>query len=761
MRRFLIRSIHILLPLTLLFAAVTTRVIEPRFLEQFKVLWFDQLNVRFPRQYDPNSGVRIVDIDDESLRRLGQWPWPRTKLAALVYQLRQAGAAVVTFDIVFAEADRTSPQTVVKDWPDIPEFAALREQISKMPDHDQAFAEYIKAVGGIVTGFVLTGSGTATPPVQRGNFAFSSADATDNPRNYVFKYPRAIPNLRIFEEAADGNGNFNVLPDLDGLIRRVPLVAGLQAGVSGNDEDPLYPLISIEALRVVQGAKTMKIKLSGGSGEESFGERTGIDSIKVGHFEIPTDRRGRMWVYYSGRQQERYLPVWKVLEGSADKTLLDGHIILVGASAAGLLDLRSTPIDSALPGVEVHAEIIEQILTGQYLIEPDWFLGAELAFIVGLGLVLIVLLPRLGAVICAVIGSVAVATVVGLSVYAYLDLNWLIEPWSSSGAVLAIYLSASLISYIRTESERKQVRGAFAQYLSPALVEQLAEEPDRLKLGGETKEMSFLFCDVRGFTAISETFKSNPQGLTILINRLLTPLTNEILSRQGTIDKYMGDCIMAFWNAPLDDAEHAVHSCHAVLAMFEALDVLNEERRLEDEAAGRKHLPLNVGAGINTGECVVGNMGSAQRFDYSVLGDPVNLAARLESQSKNYGVKIVLGPKTEAEAAKAGFATLELDLIQVKGQSVGVSIHCLLGDAEFATTPEFIAVKEKHREFIEHYRSQRWDAADASMVTCRGLSGGLALALDELYDLYRERIDEYRENPPPIDWDGVFVATTK
>ena len=239
----------------------------------------------------------------------------------------------------------------------------------------------------------------------------------------------------------------------------------------------------------------MKIKLSGGSGEESFGERTGIDSIKVGHFEIPTDRRGRMWVYYSGRQQERYLPVWKVLDGSADKTLLDGHIILVGASAAGLLDLRSTPIDSALPGVEVHAEIIEQILTGQYLIEPDWFPGAELAFIVGLGLVLIVLLPRLGAVICAVIGSVAVATVVGLSVYAYLDLNWLIEPWSSSGAVLAIYLSASLISYIRTESERKQVRGAFAQYLSPALVEQLAEEPDRLKLGGETKEMSFLFCD--------------------------------------------------------------------------------------------------------------------------------------------------------------------------------------------------------------------------------------------------------------------------
>jgi adenylate cyclase len=272
--------------------------------------------------------------------------------------------------------------------------------------------------------------------------------------------------------------------------------------------------------------------------------------------------------------------------------------------------------------------------------------------------------------------------------------------------------------------------------------------------------MTFLFCDVRGFTAISETFKSNPHGLTTLINRLLTPLTNVILSNDGTIDKYMGDCIMAFWNAPLDVEHHPVKACESALKMFDELDILNEARRLEDEEAGVPHLPLVVGTGINTGECVVGNMGSDQRFDYSVLGDPVNLAARLESQSKNYGVKIVLGPKTAAAAADR-FATLELDLIQVKGQSVGVDIHCLVGDAAFGANPDFIALKTRHREFLGLYRSRHWDEAEELMKSCREMAREQNLDLGVLYDLYADRIGNHREAPPPADWDGVFIATDK
>ncbi len=750
MRRILLRSVHIVLPMILLAAAIVFRVAEPDMLQRQKVIVFDTFNQWFPRAYNPDIPVRIVDIDDESLERIGQWPWPRTRLAELLDRLARANAAVVAFDIVFAEPDRTSPRNVVDAWPTGPAHESLRQQVRALPDHDQIFANRIEAFGRVVTGFVLTGGAAPRLPVQKGNFAHSSADPDDHPSKYVLRYPGAVANLKIFEDAAAGNGNFNVLPEIDGLIRRVPLVIGFQRNDDSGSLDRLYPLISVEVLRVVQGAKTMKIKLSGASGEASLGQNTGFSSIQIGQFEVPTDNAGRMWVHYSGHRAKRYLPAWKVLDGSADLSLLDSQIVLVGASAAGLLDLRSTPLDRAVPGVEVHAEIIEQVLEGQYLVQPDWAFGAELSFMDAIGLVLIFLLPGLGAVWCAAIGSIAVAAVCGGAVYAYTDLQLLLDPVYPSLAVLGIYLSGSLISYIRTETERRQVRGAFAQYLSPALVEQLVADPEKLALGGETKEMTFLFCDVRGFTAISETFKSNPHGLTTLINRLLTPLTNVILSNNGTIDKYMGDCIMAFWNAPLDVAEHPLNACDSALKMFEELDVLNEARRLEDEAAGVEHLPLVVGAGINTGECVVGNMGSDQRFDYSVLGDPVNLAARLESQSKNYGVKIVLGPKTAAEAA-GHYATLEIDLIQVKGQSVGVGIHCLLGDAAFAAAPGFAALQAPHREFIALYRSQHWDDAGKSMAACRKLAQEQALNLDILYDLYRDRIAYNREVPPPVD----------
>ena len=368
-----------------------------------------------------------------------------------------------------------------------------------------------------------------------------------------------------------------------------------------------------------------------------------------------------------------------------------------------------------------------------------------------------ILIPRLGPILTLSGIVVAGAALVGASWYLYREHLLLIDITYPGIVTMSLYSVLTFANYTREAAEKKQVRGAFAQYLSPALVEQLAENPDQLALGGETKEMTFLFCDVRGFTTISETFKSNPHGLTTLINRLLTPLTDVILSRRGTIDKYMGDCIMAFWNAPLDDDAHPVHACESALAMFAELTVLNAERRAEAAAEGVEFLPLNVGIGINTGECVVGNMGSEQRFDYSVLGDPVNLAARLEGQSKNYGVDIVLGPDT-AHAAADRFATLELDRIAVKGKTEAVDIYCLLGDADIATSAEFIAWKARHEAMIEAFRHQRWDTADSLIAECRALAKG---KMAGFYDLYQERVEVYREVPPPIDWDGVFIATSK
>ena len=448
-------------------------------------------------------------------------------------------------------------------------------------------------------------------------------------------------------------------------------------------ESSLYPAISIEALRVVQGAGTMFIKSSGASGETAFGEKTGISSIKVGQIVVPTDANGRLWVRYAGHQPDRYIPAWKILDGSAEPSLVQDHIVLVGSSAAGLLDLRATPIDPVLPGVEVHAEIIEQILEQDFAGRPDWAVGAEIIYMLAIGLSLVLLLPRFGALACAFAGSFVVAGAVGFSWYAYDVQRLLFDPVYPSVAVLGVYLSSSLINFMCTEAEKRQVRGAFSQYLSPALVEQLAQNPDQLQLGGETKEMTFLFCDVRGFTAISETYKKNPQGLTLLINRFLTPLTDVILACEGTIDKYMGDCIMAFWNAPLDVSNHADHACESALSMFDELELLNKQRSDEAEVEGREFLPLNIGIGVNTGECGVGNMGSKQRFDYSVLGDAVNLASRLEGQSKTYGVRTVVGPETAAQA-DGRFATLELDLIAVKGKEEAVRIFALLGDENYA-----------------------------------------------------------------------------
>ena len=346
----------------------------------------------------------------------------------------------------------------------------------------------------------------------------------------------------------------------------------------------------------------------------------------------------------------------------------------------------------------------------------------------------------------------------GLGYYSWIEysvnLN-LVDPTYPGITTFALYTLMTFMGYTKTAAEKKQVRGAFGQYLSPALVEQLAEEPDRLQLGGEMKEMTLLFADIRGFTTVSKQFKDGPQGLTTLINRFLTPMTDMILARNGTIDKYMGDCIMAFWNAPLDDAEHGRHACDSALAMFGELDTLNATIKAERESAGELFRPINIGIGLNSGECCVGNMGSGQRFDYSVLGDTVNLAARLEGQSKNYGVGIVIGEATRDEAPQ--HASLELDLIKVKGKEEAVRIFSLLGDAAYRESAEFAALEDRHAAMLAAYRGQEWARARQLLAECRELDG----TLDTLYDLYAERLDDFEAHPPGAEWDGVFVATSK
>lgn len=893
------QALHVIIPITVLGILLGLRIADPGIMQQLRWLTFDTYQRLAPRAYDPDLPVKIIDIDDESLERLGQWPWPRILLARLIEKLASAGAAAIAFDMVFAEPDRSSPEQTLNLWPPTDEVLALRSNLASLPSHDELFTTSVSAIP-VVAGFVLTQTPTERTPAKKGTFAI----AGDDPRPFVLGYRGAVTNLQKIENAATGNGAFNSTPEADLVIRRVPLVLKL------NEE--LYPSLAAEALRVAQGAKTYIIKSSGASATTAFGEHTGIDSIKIGQFEVRTDGSGRLFLHYTPSLADRYIPAWKVFEEKINPTQIAGKILFVGTSAAGLHDLRATSLQRAVPGVEVHAQLLEQMLTGEFLERPSFATGAEIIYMLVLGIILIVILKLFGAILSLIAGCMATAVVLYGSWYLFNSHGWLVDPVTPSLMIFVVFLTTTVISYLISESQRRFVRDAFSRYLSPVVVEQVAKDPDKLQLGGEQKIMTVLFSDIRGFTTISEHFKDDPQGLTSLINRFLTPMTDVVLAQNGTIDKYMGDALMAFWNAPLDDDKHAEHACRAALAMGGALERLNDELRnekvlettqtqaktgpnlsdsmtqstqnhgneeelpnVDKESSGasselmqkaqsgipaaqyrlgkayrdggvveqnlekaaqwfkaaaeqgyakaQRHLgtcyatgrgvakdrvraimwltlaareglvtaemslldvlrsatpeerneaeqkarawvplrpvdqkfELRIGIGISTGHCVVGNVGSMRRFDYSALGDTVNLASRLEGQTKTYGVGIIISEATRALVPD--FACLELDLIAVKGKEEAVRIFGLFGLPEVSQNNAFKALEQTHNQMLALYRNQNWKQARILMEECAEIDP----TLNPLYDVYRDRIGHYEHHPPGRNWDGVFTALTK
>ena len=387
------------------------------------------------------------------------------------------------------------------------------------------------------------------------------------------------------------------------------------------------PSLNFEMLRVASGSGTILTKT----------DKAGMQSVNVGGFEVPTDRNGQVWVHFARRDPSIYVSAVDVLEGRVPPERVAQKLVLIGTSAVGLLDIKTTPVDPVMPGVEIHAQVLESVLTRTVLSQPNWAIAAEFLAALVLGLLVIAFAPMFGPITLVAVGALFATVLIGTSWYFYTQHRLLIDFTYPLVSTTSIYLTLIFSSFVREQKQRRQIRSAFGQYLSPALIEQLAQSPEKLLLGGEEREMTIMFSDVRGFTTISESYKHDPQGLTALMNRFLTPLTNAILDRKGTIDKYMGDAIMAFWNAPLDDKQHEINACEAALDMLERIDELNKEREIEAQDGGHVYIPINVGVGLNTGVCVVGNMGSNLRFDYSVLGDSVNLASRLEGQSKEYG----------------------------------------------------------------------------------------------------------------------------
>lgn len=681
----------------------------------------------------PERVVMVVDIDEPSLAAIGQWPWSRATIGKMLERINGYQSPSVGFDIVFPEPDRLSPVRLA----DSMELQGQALEVMKsLPDTDATLAEVLRHSRAVLG---QAAYGRELPEATTQPIRTPVAEIGANPRHWLLAFPSLVRNIPELESAASGRGMFSVNPETDGVVRRVPAVFTI-----GKD---LYPTLSIEMLRVAYQQQALGIRTGPG----------GIESVGIpGIGNIPTDQKGRLLIHFSKWDTERYVSAKDVLEGApsaAEK--LRGKFVLIGTSAEGLKDIRATPIEGGIPGVEVHAMIIESIFTGSLLTRPAQFVGVEIAVLVIGALLITFLTGVLSARWTAAIFLTLAVGMAGTSWYLFANQRLLLDASVAVIGCFFIYTMVTYANYAREEAQKKQVREAFGRYISPALVAQLADDPNKLRLGGEMRPMTLMFSDVRGFTTISEQFKTDPQGLTGLINRFLTPTTDVILKFKGTIDKYMGDAIMAFWNAPLDDAAHARHACEAALQMFIEMDKLNKDLKAEAERDKRPFFPLKIGIGINSGICCVGNMGSHSRFDYSVLGDTVNLASRLEGQSKGYGVGTVVGEGSRKLVEDMAF--LELDLLAVKGKKEAVRIFTLLGDKDVFGSASFKALELKHDALLSAYRGQDWDRADALIKECRELGP----EMDGYYDVIAERVGEFRANPPPKNWDGVYVATSK
>jgi adenylate cyclase len=728
------KALSYIIPSLILLGVLALQYSFPSQIESFRAKVFDVFQMIKPRVYQ-DTPVRIIDIDDESLEKIGQWPWPRTILAKLVSRLASSGATVIAFDGVFPEADRTSPQNMLPIWGENATSELLRAQLEMIPDHDTIFAEAISHAP-VVLAFGLTKEPHERLPVLKTGF-LEHGSGKDRAADHVWPvFKGAVVNLPVLEKAARGNGCFNMGLEWDQIVRRVPALFRLN--------DALYPALVLETMRIFQGASAYKITMAGATGETSFGEKSGLVGIKAGLLEVPTDAMGRIWLYDTGYKRERFIPAWKILAANAPLPELKEKVLFVGTSAMALKDLRATPLNPRSSGIEIHSQIVEQMFLGDFLERPDWAAGLEFTYLTLLGILLILILPAAGAIRCAVIAFLAIASAFGVCWYAFIRWHFLIDPVFPSFAVFCIYLASSFMNFLGTERERGQIRGAFGRYLSPALVERLAKNPKQLKLGGEMRPMTFLFMDIRNFTGIAEKF--TPEELTQFMNSFLTPMTDIILQHGGTIDKYMGDCIMAFWNAPFDDEDHAPHACQAALAMQEYL------------RATPGFEEIRVGIGINTGNACVGNMGSEQRFDYTALGDEVNLASRIEGLSKHYGVTAVMGQNTVTAAEE--FASLEIDLIRVKGKTKPVKIFVLLGGTDLKENAAFKALTTHHNKMIGAYRAQHWDDVSTALKECLEAQVP-GTKLGPLYEVYASRIRTFQKTPPGSAWDGVTTAESK
>jgi len=670
------------LALATLSLLLMVKLMNPFLVDTMKLKYYDYLMLDKPTQ---SEQIVVVNIGEKAIEKYGQWPFPREVHSKVIRDLYGRGAGLVGYTVLMPESDRLGTDGVLSDA--LKEYPVVLSQT--LTDQCSRDNSQIRR-----TGVAVIGDG--------------------QPTDFLPNYPCVLGNIPMLQESAAGVGITTSLPETDGVTRRVPLL-----GISDGE---YYPAFSLELLRVAAGDPSYQAKIN----------QTGVEALRVPSFDtIKTDEYGRVFV--NPNYQFSSVEIGELIPD------LTGKIVIVGVTAAGVANPVATPSGAQYPH-DLQASMLETLINGDSVAIPNWSQLADLLAFVILSL-LIILLSRVRYSIVWI--GILLAGYIYMPMYLFIHSKILFDISYNLLAVLVIYLHIYTVKFISEYLQKQQIKKQFGTYLSPDLVAQLQRQPDLLKLGGTEQELSIMFTDVRGFTTISEHYGKDVQGLTSIMNRYMTAMTKAILENKGTLDKYIGDAQMAFWNAPLDNPQHAKDAVRTAFTMLQSLEEFNDEIKNEGIPA------FGMGLGINTDTVVVGNMGSDQRFDYTCLGDGVNLAARLEGQSKPYGVKIVIGPKT-AEYVKDEYQVIELDLIAVKGKTEPARI--------FTVLPSWDGVGEQqHRKFLELYRTGQWEIARKFAEELKQCWHG---ELDNYYDMMLNRIHEYKNNSPS-NWDGVYRATSK
>lgn len=696
----------------------------------------------------PSGGETvIVAIDEKSLSELGRWPWPRTTMAKLVEVLKSYGAKAVGFDIVFAEPDSNSSLKTVDELSAQvkgsgirdPRVLGLLKEKQKAADTDRALAAAIEKARNITLGYFfhitskevghLTDQEIAATEKDIANARFQMVRARKGASDSRLIHAYAAqPSLTQFSEVSENSGYFNSFPDSDGVIRWSPLVIKFR--------DNYYYSLALALLVQYQEWPMTVLNMV----------EYGVESIGLDKLEIPTDESGRMLINYLGPARTfPHYSISDVLAGRIPAEKFKGKIVLAGATATGIYDMRVTPFGPVYPGVEIHANVIDNILHGNFLVHSGWTKFLDICMIVLVGLIMGLAIPRLKAMTGIGLSLVLITAFIAANAFIFIRFNVWLNVIYPVLTMMTIYLGITVYRYVTEEREKKKIRGAFQYYLTASVVNEILKDPSKLKLGGDKKNLSVMFSDIRGFTTISE--KLSPEELVRLLNEYLTAMTDIVFKYDGLLDKYIGDAIMAVFGAPLDQPDHASRACRV------ALEMMAELGRLRQKWAAEGRPDVNIGVGINSGDMVVGNMGSEMRFDYTVMGDSVNLASRLEGTNKEYGTNIIISEFTY-EVVKDEFLCRQLDAVRVKGKKLPVRIFELLGELKDA--PRWREFLDRFETGLARYREGKWDEAITAFKSVVELNPG-----DYTSKMYIERCTSLKEHPPEGEWDGVFTMTKK